>query len=107
MQPVAYAPEPHREQILIATVTMVVETLPALRGLAAWSIIEAVCVLFFTIEILLKLTVLPVRKLHLFFLNIMNMLDLIAIIPFYSVLAQSMAVPPERPGLQAAARGLV
>eukprot|EP00908_Phaeocystis_cordata_P014339 Transcript_25440.p1 GENE.Transcript_25440~~Transcript_25440.p1 ORF type:complete len:433 (-),score=118.24 Transcript_25440:585-1883(-) len=78
--------------ILIATLAMVLETVDDLNQYInekEWAVIEAVCVVIFTIELIIKLFVTPVRKLHLFFFSVMNLVDVVAILPFYLTLLTS------------------
>ena len=84
--------------IFVATLTMMLETLPELDEYVSetqWALIEGVCVFIFTVELLVKLVVTPINKLHYFFVSPMNLIDLVAILPFYLTLFTSAFAPVE------------
>jgi hypothetical protein len=69
--------------ILLSTISFCVETLPGYhnRQTATFDAIELLCIMFFTLEFALRLSCTPEpRK---FFSRTLNVIDLLAIIPFY------------------------
>ena len=73
--------------ILIATLTMILETLPELQAesdaILAFEVIEFVCVAIFTLELLIKIAVSPPRALGRLICSFMTLVDVGAITPFY------------------------
>ena len=73
--------------ILIATLTMILETLPELQSesdaILAFEVIEFVCVAIFTLELLIKIAVSPPRALGRLICSFMTLVDVGAITPFY------------------------
>ena len=73
--------------ILIATLTMILETLPerksASDAILAFEVIEFVCVAIFTLELLIKIAVSPPRALGRLICSFMTLVDVGAITPFY------------------------
>mmetsp|Transcript_17274 Transcript_17274/g.41314 ORF Transcript_17274/g.41314 Transcript_17274/m.41314 type:complete len:525 (+) Transcript_17274:75-1649(+) len=70
--------------IVVATTVVVIETMPELAQYEdAFTVIEMICVLIFSLEILLKLWVRDGRNRRWFFCNILNLIDLLSIMPWY------------------------
>ena len=71
--------------IMISCTAFCVETLPQYHRVGgvgnAWGYIEYVCTAVFTLEYVLRLATAPDYR--AFFLNFMNAVDLLAIVPFY------------------------
>lgn len=67
--------------ILVSTVAFVIETLPSLEGSAAFIYIEWVVSLCFTVEYVSR--ILSSRNAWLFFWDTMNLIDFLAVIPFW------------------------
>jgi len=70
--------------IVLSTVTFCVETLPAIyrpNGNAVLDSVEAFCIAVFTFELILRFAVAPNR--YVFVTDLMNVIDFIAILPFY------------------------
>uniref|UniRef100_A0A061QR06 Voltage-gated ion channel superfamily n=1 Tax=Tetraselmis sp. GSL018 TaxID=582737 RepID=A0A061QR06_9CHLO len=92
--------------ITVSTVTFVTATLPmfhvAARGEkgSVWHTIEATCVAIFTAELVLRVACAPPELLSLrplrlgFFRSLMNLVDILAIVPFYlELILHSASVP--------------
>jgi len=72
--------------IVISTITFVMESVPSLSSMAeTFEIIEAICVSFFTFEYVSRLLTAP--KTMSFIFNSLNIVDVLAIFPFYIELA--------------------
>ncbi len=72
--------------IVYSTVTFCVETVHGvyddnLPYASFWYVSEAICIAFFTIEIALRVWACPDRK--KFFQNVLNLVDVVAVVPFY------------------------
>ena len=67
--------------ILASTLSLVLETLPSLEGHWIWEFAEAFVSIAFTIEYLLRLG--SSKHLYPFMTKALNIVDLIAILPFY------------------------
>lgn len=75
--------------VLLATMVFIVESLPqfqdgsesAKRSKQAFETIEEVCIVWFTVEFVLRLY--ATGKRVTFMMNILNLIDLVAILPFY------------------------
>mmetsp|Transcript_24479 Transcript_24479/g.68072 ORF Transcript_24479/g.68072 Transcript_24479/m.68072 type:complete len:592 (-) Transcript_24479:903-2678(-) len=93
--------------ILVSTAAFIAQTLPMFQSAdqedmtSAWYALETACIIVFTVEFALRLLCAPARLLSFrplnlsFFLDFMNMIDLVAIIPYYVELgfSSSRSVP--------------
>jgi hypothetical protein len=68
--------------VLVSIVSMVLETEPNFHGWIGWSTIEQVCVIYFTVEYLLRLFSTP-RTAFQFITQSLNVFDLASILPYY------------------------
>ena len=85
--------------ILLSTVTFVIETLPQFYKPnqpldSYWYLSEAICISVFTIEVIIRVAVCP--SISNYFRDTMNVIDIIAILPFY---VESILSGLEVPGL--------
>ncbi|MGH0171715.1 UNVERIFIED_CONTAM: hypothetical protein FKN15_061797 [Acipenser sinensis] len=80
--------------ILISIVAMCIHSMPEFQKFdasdkeiedPALAVLEIVCIIFFSIEFMVRLTVAPCRR--KFFSNPLNTIDFVSIIPFYATLA--------------------
>lgn len=66
---------------------------PALRSYPFWCI-ETICIVFFTIELLLRCATCPSVK--MFFTNSLNIIDIIAIVPYFvTIMVEVLALAEE------------
>lgn len=82
--------------IFVSTVSYCVETLPQIydpdESLSVWMLMEAFCILSFTVELLLRFIVEIDR--YAFCMDVMNVVDLVSIVPFYlELMFASIEVP--------------
>ncbi|KAK3268934.1 hypothetical protein CYMTET_22591 [Cymbomonas tetramitiformis] len=82
--------------IFVSTVTYCVETLPQIydpdASLSVWVLMEAFCILCFSIELLMRFLVEIDR--YAFCMDVMNVVDLVSILPFYlELMFASIEVP--------------
>ena len=67
--------------ITLSTIDLLIRTLPEYHKNETFDIIEIVCIAWFTIEVIVRFVVAP-KKLN-FFKSLMNIFDIISIIPFF------------------------
>ena len=78
--------------IMLSTITFCLETLPFFYSdetefSSEWFVMEAVCITFFTVEIIARMVTCP--SLSAYIKETMNIIDIVAVLPFYLELAFS------------------
>eukprot|EP01050_Picozoa_sp_SAG11_P011192 SAG11_NODE_1170_length_5614_cov_4.941795_1_plen_143_part_00 len=79
--------------ILLSTTTFVLETMPAFRDVkeSTWFMIETICIIGFTMDFVLRLLCCP--DCGAFWSEFMNMVDFVAIVPYYVELLLNIISP--------------
>ena len=84
--------------ILVSTTTFILETLPQMRDVeeGTWFLIETICIIGFTSDFVIRLLCCP--DCGAFWGEFMNMVDFVAIVPYYVeflivIIAPSIEIP--------------